>query len=266
MSISMKEAVMGNLRRRFRVRAALVAAILVCICAPTSLRAQGLSDLYPDFTKIQKPGELDIVGYGQAYASDKYGELGQGFQLEQSTNRYVGIFGRLTGYQLWIGGGFDSPLSPGSGHSSRLNFGRGQGGLDFNLYPGTHLLVSGGQDFGDSHAAIIEGDFSSWLLAHSFHPVNFSFSSTHNFENRVTSNEIDIQAVVLSTEKYMVMLGGGGAMYFGGFLGGAAEGQGGPDVSLWYRPWNIGISAQAGYGDAHQYGQINLYKALTFLE
>jgi hypothetical protein len=31
-----------------------------------------------------------------------------------------------------------------------------------------------------------------------------------------------------------------------------AQGQGGPDLGFYYRPWQIGVSAQAGYGNAHQ--------------
>jgi hypothetical protein len=166
---------------------------------------------------------------------------------------------------LWIGGGFDSPLAPGSGSHPRLNFGRFQGGLDFTLMTGTHLYISGGKDVGDSHANVIEGDFSSWLCLHSKHPLNGSFSSIHDYQNGVTSTEIDLQAILLSTEKYMVLGGAGGALYNGGFLA-DTQGQGGPDLGIYYRPWQMGLSAQAGYGSAHEYGQISMYKQLGWLE
>ncbi len=257
---------MTNLRliARFAILIA-VAAFAVAFAAPRCY-AQGFNAMYPGFFSIQRPGQFSIVGFGGGYVSDKYGDTQQGVQLEQSITPYVGVFGRATGYQLWIGEGFDNPLAPGTGHSARLNFGRLQGGTDLTLYPGTHLYISGGHDVGNSDAYLVEGDFSSWLFLHSHHPINFSFSSYHNFQNGVTSTEIDLQTVLLSTEKYMVLLGGGGAMYNGGFLGNSAEGQGGPDLGFYYRPWQIGFSAQAGYGVAHQYGQISMYKQLGWAE
>jgi hypothetical protein len=100
---------------------------------------------------------------------------------------------------------------------------------------------------------------------HSLHPINFSFSAIHNYENRVTSSSIDLQAILASTRKWIFMAGGGGAIYGGGFIGGV-EGQGGPDLGAYYRPWNVGVSAQAGYGAAHQYGQLSIYKQLTIFE
>jgi hypothetical protein len=166
---------------------------------------------------------------------------------------------------LWEGEGFDNPLNPGTGHSARLNFVRFQGGVDLNLYPGTHLFLLGGRDAADSHASTIEGDFSTWLFLHSMHPINFSFSSNHNYQNSVTSTSMDLQAILLSTEKWILLAGGGGAFYAGGFVP-DLEGQGGPDLGVFYRPWNIGVSAQAGYGAAHQYGQLSVYKQLTIFE
>jgi hypothetical protein len=236
---------------------------LMLLLGPGSARAQqSFQDLYPNFFDIQQPPKLTLLGFLGGYVSDKYGDAEEGFQLEQSITRYIGVFGRLTGYQLWIGHGFDSPLAPGTGFSPRLNFGRAQGGVDLQLYPGTHLFISGGRDMGDSHASTAEADLSSWLLLHSLHPVNFSVSSIHDFENGVTSTEFDIQAIVLSKESYMVLAGGGGAWYTGGFV--STEGQGGPDLGFYYRPWALGFSGQAGYGSAHQYGQLTMYKELDF--
>jgi hypothetical protein len=257
-----------SLLRHFMAKAVGVAlgAALMIAAVPTASRAQySFDDVYPDFFKIPDQGRLTILGFLGGYASDKYGTGQEGFQLEQSITKYVGVFGRLTGYQLWIGGGFDSPLNPGSGHEARLNFGRGQGGFDLNLWPGTHFFISAGHDFGDSHAVVVEGDMSSWWMLHSFHPINFSFSAIHDYQNGVTSTEVDFQAILKSTEKYLLMAGGGGAFYMGGFIHGT-DGQGGPDLSCYYRPWQIGFSAQAGYGSAHQYGQLTMYKELDFME
>ncbi len=256
---------MFNLRSALRLSAAAV-AVLATFAGPSIARAQDLTSFYPGFFTIQQPGQFSLTGFGGGFVSDKYADTQQGVQFEQSITPYIGLFGRATGYELWIGGGFDNPLAPGTGHFPRLNFGRFQGGFDLTLYPGTHLFLSGGHDVGDSDAYIVEGDFSSWLFLHSHHPINFSFSSFHNFQNGITSTEIDLQTVLKSSEKYMILAGGGGAMYNGGFLGNSSAGQGGPDLGFYYRPWRIGFSAQAGYGSAHQYGQISMYKQLGWSE
>jgi hypothetical protein len=254
--------------RNLRVKALLLAIGMAMLLASfaSSARAQSsLADAYPDFFKIPDQGRLSTLGFVGGYGSDKYGTIQEGFQLEQSITQYIGVFGRTTGYELWIGQGFDSPVNPGSGHDARINFGRAQGGFDLALWPGTHFFISAGRDFGDSHAVIVEGDMSSWWMLHSFHPINFSFSSVHDYQNGVTSTEVDFQAILKSTEKYLIMAGGGGAFYEGGFIHGT-DGQGGPDLSFYYRPWTLGFSAQAGYGSAHQYGQITMYKELDFME
>jgi hypothetical protein len=254
---------LGNLKAAAIV---LGLSILMPVALPTTSRAQySFNALYPDFFKIPDQERLSTTGFVGGFGSDKYGTAQEGFQLDQSITRYVGVFGRLTGYQLWVGGGFASPLKPNSGHDARLNFGRAQGGLDLALWPGTHFFISAGHDFGDSDATVVEGDGSSWFLLHSFHPVNFSFSSIHNYQNGVTSTSVDFQAILKSAEKYIVMAGGGGAFYMGGFIHGT-DGEGGPDLTFYYRPWQIGFSAQAGYGSAHQYGQLTMFKELDFIE
>ena len=255
---------MKNRISRASMALALAVALSVLAIAPTA-HAQWFEDTYPGFFSLQTPGLLQATIFGGGFVSDKYGVLQEGVQVEQSITPYIGFFGRETGYQLWIGSGFESPLAPGSGSFPRLNFGRFQGGADFTLFPGTHLYVSGGHDVADSDASVIEGDLSSWICLHSQHPLNGSFSTIYDFQNGVESTEIDLQAIVLSTEKYMVLAGVGGAMYFGGFLT-KSQGQGGPDLGFYYRPWQIGVSAQAGYGNAHQYGQISMYKQLHWLE
>ncbi len=257
---------MINLPRNALAKALLMAFGLTVLIAalPAPSRAQSTFDnLYPDFWKIPERSQFSVLGFLGGYGSDKYGSGQEGFQFEQSLNRYVGAFGRVTGYQLWIGQGFDSPLEPGSGHRARLNFGRFQGGLDFNFWPGTHFYISAGHDVGDSDAPVIEGDLSNWWFLHSFHPVNFSFSTIHNWQNGVTSTEVDFQVILKSTERFLFMAGGGGAFYMGGFVPGT-DGQGGPDLSIYYRPWQLGVSGQAGYGSAHQYGQLTMFKEIDF--
>src|SRR5438128_9209531 len=206
-----------------------------------------LQNLYPGFFQFQKPEVLDLVLYGGGFGSPKYGSIQEGVQLEQTVTPYFGLVGRVTGYQLWIGDDFDNPLAPGKGHKGRLNFARLTGGGEIALYPGTRLFVLGGGDVGDSHAAIIEGDLSSWVLTHSRHPLNFSFSADHNYQNHVTSAEIDLRVVAWSTEEYLFTAGGGGAIYQGGLISSAA-GQGGPDLGIYLRRWGLGVDVQAGYG------------------
>ena len=242
-----------------------IAAALGALAITAPINAQWFEDNYPGYFSLQRPGLLQATAFGGGFVSDKYGVLQEGVQLDQSVTPYIGVFGRATGYQLWIGQGFESPLAPGSGSFPRLNFGRFQGGADLSLYPGTHLYVSGGHDVADSDASVVEGDLSSWLWLHSRHPVNGTFSTIYDWQNGVESSEIDLQAILLSTEKYMILGGVGGAMYFGGFLT-DAQGQGGPDLGFYYRPWQMGFSAQAGYGNAHQYGQISMYKSLNWFE
>ncbi len=123
---------------------------LIIAALPASSRAQNsFNDIYPDFFKIPDQGRLSTLGFLGGYGSDKYGNIQEGFQLEQSITRYIGVFGRVSGYQLWIGGGFSSPLNPGatSAHQARLNFGRAQGGFDLNLWPGAHFFHLGGKGF-----------------------------------------------------------------------------------------------------------------------
>jgi hypothetical protein len=259
-------AIMKNRISSLSIVVALVFGLMSgALAFATNAHAQWFEDTYPGFFSLQSPGQLQATAFGGGFGSDKYGVAQQGGQVEQSITPYIGAFGRATGYQLWIGHGFDSPLAPGSGNHPRLNFGRFQGGVDFTLMSGTHLYISGGKDVGDSHANVVEGDFSSWLMLHSKHPLNGSFSAIHDYENGVTSTEIDLQTILLSTEKYMVLGGAGGALYNGGFLA-DMQGQGGPDLGIYYRPWQMGVNAQAGYGSAHQYGQISMYKQLGWLE
>ena len=231
-------------------------------------QAQGtgaLSNPYPDFFGLATPGRASLTLFGGGFVSDQYGATQEGFQFEQSVTRYIGAVGRITGYQLFEGEGFDNPLNPGTGHQARLNFARFQGGIDFLVAPTVHLYLLGGGDAGDSTHANIEGDVSSWLFVHSPFPINLLISAVHSWQNDITSASIDLRTVLISSENYMLMAGGGGDIYGGGFVSGVA-GQGGPDLGLYYRPFQAGIDVQAGYGTAHQYGQIVLYKQFSWTE
>src|SRR5579875_3513027 len=234
----------------------------------TGMTPLSASNLYPNFFEIATPGRFSLTLFGGGFGSDQYGVTQEGVQAEQSLTRYVGIVGRVTGYQLYMGSGFSNPLIPSASTvhgASRYNFGRFQGGIDFAVTPTTHVYVLGGDDGGDSHNANIEGDISSWLLVHSLHPLNLLVSSVHSWQNDITASSIDLRVVVLTTENYMLLAGGGGVIYGGGFVSGVA-GQGGPDLGVYYRPWQIGADVQAGYGTPNGYGQLTIYKQFSWLE
>src|SRR5262249_49155266 len=151
-------------------------------------------------------------------------------------------------------------LSPNNGEksSSRLNFVRLQGGVDLVPYPLTRIYVFGGKDIGDSDAATVEGDVSSWFRSCSKHPVNLAASTNYNYQNKVSNNEVDLRIVPWSGEKFMLLAGGGGAIYSGGFIKGV-QGQGGIDLGAYLPGWQTGIDLQGGDGNAGWYGEINLY-------
>lgn len=241
-----------------------LAALIAIPASARSARAQ-LADLYPGFFDLERPGYAQATLFGGGFASDRYGVTQEGFQLDQSVTQYVGVFGRVIAYQLYTKDGELNPFNPSEGHSARINFGRFQGGIDLAVAPGASLYLSGGHDAGAANGALIEGDFISWLFRRGPHPMNFSFSSIHTFENGVTNGEIDLQWLLATTENWMLLAGAGGAIYGGGFIS-QAEGQGGPDLSVYYRPWSIGVGVQAGYGVAHSYGQLTLFKRIGWKE
>ena len=250
----------------------LLAAIVVGFCA-VAAEAQTTpgwsSNPYPGFFDVAAPGRFSLTLFGGGFLSDQYATTQEGVQAEQSITQYVGVVARATGYQLYMGHGFSNPLLPnpptGVSGSSRYNFGRFQGGVDFAVTPTTHVYLLGGDDGGNSHNANFEGDISSWILVHSAHPINFLVSSVHSWQNDITASSIDVRAVVLSTEDYMLLAGAGGVIYGGGFVSSVA-GQGGPDLGVYYRPWQIGLDAQGGYGSPNGYGQITLYKQFGWTE
>jgi hypothetical protein len=198
---------------------------------------------------------LDLTLFVNGYGSDKYGTTHEGFEMGQSLTNEVGLVARATAYHVYQGSGFDSPLLPASKSGAR-NYGRFQGGVDISPLPGVSLVLLGGEDIGDSHAPVVEGDFSSWLLLHSLHPMNFSFSASHYYENEVTSSRIDLREIVLSTAEMMLLAGVGGAIWGGGSVG-DAKGQGGLDIGVFVRRWHTSIDVQSGYGSSHAYGLVS---------
>jgi hypothetical protein len=219
---------------------------------------------FSDLLEFQHPGRFNLTLFGAGFRSDEYATTQQGAQFEQSITRGIGIVGRVSGYQLYEGQGFDNPLDPGTGHRARLNFARLQGGLDFKIYPGTQFYVLGGRDAGNSRAAVIEADFSAWLFRYSTHPINFSFSVDHASENDVTASEIDLRTVLLSRQNYMVFAGGGGSIYGGGVFG--IGGEGGPGAGLYLLNWGTLADFQVGYGTAGSFLQLTFEKTFNWGE
>ena len=254
---------MASLRHALRLVGLLV---VVCTLGWMGNACAQLSDLYPGFFELANPQVLDAILFGGGIGSQDYGAAQEGFQLQQTITPYFSAVGRVTGYQMWVGDHFNNPLAPATfTHQARLNFARLQAGGELALYPGTTLTLLGGGDVGDSHAATIEGDFSSWLLVHTRHPLNFSFSANHNYQNHVTFAEIDLRMVTCSTSSYLFTAGGGGAIYQGGEIT-SAGGQGGPDLGVYFRKWGIRIDAQGGYGTAGGFGQLSFIKEFAFME
>ena len=214
---------------------------------------------------LLSPGNLSLTIFGGGDISADYGTSDQGVQLHQSITHNINFVARAIGYQLYINDHFDNPLNPGTGHHSRYNFGRLQAGLDFHLSESTYISILGGRDVGDSNAASVEGDFSTWLLRSWRHPVNLATSSIFTTENQVVSNEVDLRAILYSNDSYTVLLGGGGAIYAGGFVHGVA-GQGGPIFGVFFPKWRAGFDLQTGYGSAKEYGEIAFYKQFKWTE
>jgi hypothetical protein len=248
LSISPRLFTASSGRRRFQP--ALVAIfVLAAIGSSASARADS------DFFHLMSSEQLSLSLFVSGYGSEKYGTTHEGFELEQSVTSHVSLVARASAYDVYQGTGFDSPLLPASRSSTR-NFGRFQGGIDLALLPGVSLVLLGGEDIGDSHAPVVEGNFSSWILPHSLHPINFSFSASHYYENEVTSSRIDLRVIALSTAELMLLGGVGGAVWGGGSVGNA-KGQGGLDFGIFVRRWHTSIDLQAGYGSSHTYGLVN---------
>jgi hypothetical protein len=145
---------------------------------------------------------------------------------------------------------------------NRLNFGRFQAGLDLSPWQGFNFVMLGGHDVGDSDAWVVESDISMWLLLASAHPINVFIAPVHNFQNDVTSSEIDLRVVAMQTPDWILQLGAGGQVFGGGFISGLA-GEGGPIVGIYNRLYQMGADLQFGYGSPGVYGELTLYETLS---
>ena len=234
------------------------------LISPDDLETKSLKALY-QLERLTNPASphLDATIFGGGLASQDYYLTDEGIQLEQSITEGIGIVGRATGYQLWIEKNATSPLEPSNKTVNRLNFGRFQGGIDLSPISGFNFVLLGGHDVGDSDAWTIESDISAWFLLSSPHPLNVFVAPVHNFQNDVTSSEIDFRVVAMQTPDWILLLGAGGQVFGGGFISGL-EGEGGPIIGVYNRMYQLGADLQFGGGSPGAYGELNIYKTLSF--
>ena len=90
-------------------------------------------------------------------------------------------------------------------------------------------------------------------------------ATIYDCENGVESSEIDLQTILLSRENIWCLAAPAARSTTADFSA-TRRGRAVPDLGFYYRPWQLGVSAQAGYGNAHQYGQISMYKQLSWVE
>jgi len=228
----------------------ILALALVLLLAATSVQAAP----YSDFFTSANPQHFGLTMFASGIsAGSQYTATHEGFELEQTLTPYVSLVGRVSGYQIYQGDGWDTPLS---GHESRpRNFGVLLAGIDFVPIQGTSLKLLGGSDIGDSDRARIEGDWSSWLWLHSRHPINFSLTGDHFYNNGISSGTIDLRTVVTSSREATWLVGLGGQLWDGGNESHLMK-EFGPDLGVVLRQWKINLDLQAGYGNLGGYGII----------
>jgi hypothetical protein len=240
-----------------------VVAMLSVLIAMRAITARAFP--YSDFFTPANPQHLSLTLFASAIGNEsRYAATHEGFQLEQTLNPYIGVVGRVSGYQIYQGAGWDNPLTVHPGTRPR-NFGVFMGGIDLLPFQGTSLTILGGRDVGDSSGARIEGDFSSWILLHSRHPINVSFIGDHFYNNGQTGGMIDVRVVMSSWRKVTWLIGAGGQLWGGGPEPHVMK-EFGPDLGLFFRQWQTSVDLQAGYGNNHGYGTIAVTRHLGWDE
>jgi len=245
--------------RRWGAAAIAIALGGFMLARSASARADTISNLL----QPAEPSHLTLTLFAAGYGNESYGVTHEGFELEQSITRGIGVVLRLGNYQIYQGTGYDTPFNGRPG--APFFFGRFEGGVDLTPIEGTHLAVLGGHDVGDSHSAVIEESFSSWINIHSAHPINFSINSSQYFQNNLCNGLIDLRTVLLSTGE-LIVLAGAGATVWGGNGPGPANVQGGPDLGFFYRPWKIRLDIQGGYGSDNEYGLVAFSRSFDWQE
>jgi hypothetical protein len=219
---------------------------------------------YSDLFTIARPGHLSLTVSGEGYGSDAFDSTYEGFEFEQSTNRFLGLIARISIYQVYHGDGFNTPFPFGDtdkfARGTPRNFGRFEGGIDLLPFQGTNIAILAGRDVGDSRTPMIEGDFSTWIRLHSPHPINFSSNLVCYFQHETrNTSRLDLRTIAFSTGRLMLILGAGGAIWGGG--GSDLQGQAGPDIGVFLNTWRTNVDLQIGYGgNPHTYGLISISK------
>ena len=191
-------------------------------------------------------------------------------RLSAPANRHALHQGGRTGDRLSIldRRSLQQPLAPATfAHQARLNFARLQAGVELALYPGTTLYLWRRRR-GDASAAVIEGDYSGTaLFTHTHHPINFSFSASHDYENHVTSSEIDLRMVAFFDRKLSRHLWRR-RPDIPGRTNHPVPADVEPDrISRFYfRKWGFGVDVQGGYGTAGGFGQLSFIKQFDCVE
>ena len=108
-------------RACYRLLHMLAAVLLAILLLGDSVdaTAQNLTQ----FFELANPQRLDLRLFASGYGAEKYGTTHEGFELSQRVTGALGIVGRISGYQIYQGTGFDSPLVP-SAHRAPHDFGR----------------------------------------------------------------------------------------------------------------------------------------------
>ena len=235
-------------RALMTMRRAILIAILTLMPAAAARSAP-----YSDFFSEANPQHFSLTMFASTFAGQyKYVASHEGFELEQTLTPYIGLVGRVSGYQIYEGDGWDTPLR---GESRPRNFGVLLAGLDFQPIQGTSLKVLSGGDVGDSDRARIEGDFSSWLWLHSRHPFNFAFTGDHFYNNDLSGGTVDLRTILTSSRDATWLIGGGGQLWDGGSTPHLMK-EFGPDLGIVLRRLKTNLDVQAGYGNQGVYGTV----------
>jgi hypothetical protein len=249
-------------RHHFRPPIAMLAAT-VLVASILTLAGRAGANMFSNFLEPEQPGHLTLTVFGAGFGSESYGATHGGFELEQSLTRGLGLVARFSTYQSYMGTGYDTPITPAT--SSPFFWGRFEGGIDLTPIDGTHLTFVGGNDVGDSHSQVIEGNFSSWMNIHNAHPVNLSISSSHYFENDLINGLIDVRVIALSTARLMLLAGAGAIIWGNGNTPGVQV-QGGPDMGFYFRNWKLRVDVQGGYGFDNEYGLVAVSRSFDWVE
>jgi hypothetical protein len=260
----MRCSALSKIAHRARVIMTRAAMLLLLITLTVISANTYAATSYSDFFSAPTPEHLSLsVFVATIGAESRYAATHEGLELEQTLNPYVSLVGRVSGYQIYQGDGWDWPLV---GHGSRpRNFGVLQAGFDLLPWQGTSFKILGGGDVGDSDRARIEGDFSTWLWLHSRHPVNLAFIGDHFYNNGLSSGALDIRTVVASSGTTIWLFGAGGQLWGGGPEPHVMK-EFGPDLGIVLRRWKITLDFQAGYGNNHGYGIIGVSRHFGFDE